>query len=840
MNRADRDGQRSAVVGGVLFLLTFGIYNLTLCPTVYWYDSGELISACSNLGIAHPTGYPLYTILGRAFSLLPVGSRALRVNLVSPFFGALTVAAIYVAMKTLLWDEPRKETHRGSGHRWVRACEAEVPAITASLAFAFSPLFWMQTTMAEVYTLHTLLIALLICSLLLWARPSGARSRPLANGSRSEGRSCDGGSEAKMRYLYLFSFLLGLSLGHHLTTLLFGPAFLFLIVAADRPTIRRTGVLAVSFAFLLSGLSVDFYLLIRAQLDPVQNWGNPGTWGRFVDVITGAEIRARPPRYAPHSVGELFSLLGQQYLLPGIALGAVGVWSTVRRRAKLFVFFALFFIAMALYILRNYDFLEDQYLPVFLVFALWIGLGAQVLLCSLHQVLSKRSERIEGLVFALVCAVMLAYPLSLFALNYRSADQSRVRVAHHYGEHVLEALQPESLILSEGSNIPLLLHYFQGVEGRRPDVANMYLFLMEFDWYRGQVADRFPAVSVPILTENLVPRFIEANVRSHPVYYVPFSKEPDVDVGRLIPHGLVFKIEPERTIPSRSELREHFRIQDRFYSTLKDPLDRTSRDILAQLHGTMGLYFERVGLKDEALREYTKALETDPLNPGVHYDLGSFAMGRGDVREAIAHFGRVLELEPSNLPTRYLLARCCAEIGLTGEAIREMERVIRSDPDEPRFRLELGLLYGRTGETDRAVEQFEEALKDDPHNVDILYNAGVAEAKRGRVDAAIRYLLHAEQQDSNSVHISRALASSYAEKKQYGEALHYFQRSLQRGGPDPSILFDLGHLHFQSGDREKAREAWEAALALDPGNAHLREALKRLGEERGANEKPEE
>ena len=57
------------------------VYAATLCPSVYAEGSGELIGATFMLGTAHPTGYPLYCMLGRVFCLLvPLGSPALQVN----------------------------------------------------------------------------------------------------------------------------------------------------------------------------------------------------------------------------------------------------------------------------------------------------------------------------------------------------------------------------------------------------------------------------------------------------------------------------------------------------------------------------------------------------------------------------------------------------------------------------------------------------------------------------------------------------------------------------------------------------------------------------------------
>ncbi|UCE19998.1 MAG: tetratricopeptide repeat protein [Gemmatimonadota bacterium] len=598
-------------------------------------------------------------------------------------------------------------------------------------------------------------------------------------------------------------------------------------------------MLTTAFLFFLLGLSADLYLLLRARLDPIQNWGDPGTWERLLDVVIGAEIRTRPTRYAAHTITELFTLLGKQFLLPGTALGAIGILSTIRRKKTVFVFFTLFFMGMALYILRNYDFLEDQYLPVFLVFSVWIGLGAHEILSFTASIRAANYSHMKAFIGPVISVLILSVPFSLLALNYTSVDKHDHRVAYNFGEKILEHLDEGAIFLSEGSNIPLLLDYFQRVEGRRTDVANVYLFLMEFDWYRVQLSQRFPNISVPILPDNIVLRLIEQNVKDRSVYYVPFSKEPNVDVGRLIPHGLFFRIEQKQTIPSRSELEEHFLFQGRFYSTLTRSLDQDSKDILAQLHGTMGLYFERIGMYDEAYKEYTKALEIDSLNPGVHYDLGSLAMGRGSFKEAIQDFQKVLEFEPSNVTTRYLLAQCYAHDGQLIPALREMEEVVRTEPHEPLFHTELGTLYGQMGRTELAIEQFRQALEYDPYNADILYNLGIAEALSDHLDMALQHLKQAEQQDTNRTEITYALASSYAQKRDFREAEYYYLRTLKLGGQQPSVLRDLGYLYAESGNAVKAIETWEAALALDPSNAQLQHELVRLRHRMRTDGKPD-
>src|SRR5262249_38068520 len=75
-----------------VFVVVFVVYVAGLAPDVYWLDSSELAAAAFALGIAHPPGHPLPSLLGRACTLLPFGSIALRVGLASALAGAAAAA----------------------------------------------------------------------------------------------------------------------------------------------------------------------------------------------------------------------------------------------------------------------------------------------------------------------------------------------------------------------------------------------------------------------------------------------------------------------------------------------------------------------------------------------------------------------------------------------------------------------------------------------------------------------------------------------------------------------------------------------------------------------------
>ena len=146
---AARPIERGDLLGAAtVWCASFLLYVRTLAPTVTGEDSGELIAAAYTLGIPHPPGYPLWCLLAKLFTFIPVGDIAYRCNLMSAFFGALCCSLVFFISSYV------------TGQR--------LPAATAALVFAASREFWSQCVIAEVYSL-TLFFALAVLYLvILW------------------------------------------------------------------------------------------------------------------------------------------------------------------------------------------------------------------------------------------------------------------------------------------------------------------------------------------------------------------------------------------------------------------------------------------------------------------------------------------------------------------------------------------------------------------------------------------------------------------------------------------------------------------------------------------------
>ncbi|MBN1458736.1 MAG: DUF2723 domain-containing protein, partial [Armatimonadetes bacterium] len=153
-----RASERAAwLCSGVAFLLLFLLYLRTVAPTVVDQDSGELVAAAHVLGIPHPTGYPLWTLLARGFDLLPIGGTSgYRVAVLSAFSTAAAGAL-------LCWVT-------------IAATGALLPGLYAAFAFGLWFPTWSQAVRPEVYALGGLLFALSVLALLRWDRERSPRN----------------------------------------------------------------------------------------------------------------------------------------------------------------------------------------------------------------------------------------------------------------------------------------------------------------------------------------------------------------------------------------------------------------------------------------------------------------------------------------------------------------------------------------------------------------------------------------------------------------------------------------------------------------------------------------
>ncbi len=455
------------------------LYALTAARTVVFIDSGELATVSWTLGIAHPTGYPLFTLVSWIAAHFPAGpSPIVRLNLLSALFSAAGATAFFLLSCRMLGGPAgrggKAADPAGKGASARPGDPTLGAALFGTLTLAFSVTYWSQSASVEVYPLHAFLLIALIW-LFLEAFPEGG-----AAGRREPPRASAG------RAAHLFAYVLGLSFANHMSTVYLAPAFLVLYF-------RRRGGKGASWtslfrlapAFLL-GLSVYLFLPIRASSGPLMNWGDPTGVGAFlrhlggkqysVWIFSSAETAGRQLAYFFGSLGAEFS-----YAPPILALG--GLAFLYRRNRDLFLLILLLF-AGCLAFAVNYDIndIASYFLLAYIATAFAAAAGLFALLTAL------RGRTRAGLL--VVSALFLGWQ---GVRTHPGVDQSGLRLVDQYARSILTAADPGGIVISyQWDYFVSASYYLQVVEGVRPDVVVVDKELIRRTWYIGYLRRRYP------------------------------------------------------------------------------------------------------------------------------------------------------------------------------------------------------------------------------------------------------------------------------------------------------------------------------------------------------------
>ncbi|MBN1887255.1 MAG: DUF2723 domain-containing protein [Thermoflexales bacterium] len=526
----ERWGLRLLLVASCLAL-----YLPTMGRTVGEADSFEFQVVAPALGVAHPTGYPLYILLAKLFSLLPFGQVAWRVNLASVACATLAAGVVYVVTgRVLALLPPRPGTEASCEHdaqeraqrallRYCSRYSARYSGFVAALSLAASAVFWSQAIVAEVYALNAVFVALIL----------GLLSHGIERHQR------DPAWDARS-WLFALALVYGLSLTNHLTMALLAPGLL-LAACWVRPRAGRGGWLAALGLFGL-GLSVYGYILVRW---PALHQGQLMALPDFIDWITGRQFGGalQFELWRQHARWQIVGrLLLEAYGPAGAALAGLGALGLAFRHWRTAALTGLAFVGYCAYaVVYNVPDISVFLIPAHIVMAIWMGVGiflivnGQLLIVNCQRVSRLQSlvSRLRSLSFRLapsfgrvhslfptpysllptpysllplspiLQAIVLLLPLSLIWTNWPVVDQSRSGQAWmDWGRYVLSLPLPrQALILADSEKIAPL-YYLKRIEGVRSDLDVLVMGSEEL--YRAEL-DKRVAQGEPVYLARFLP-----------------------------------------------------------------------------------------------------------------------------------------------------------------------------------------------------------------------------------------------------------------------------------------------------------------------------------------------
>jgi tetratricopeptide (TPR) repeat protein len=782
------------------FLGTLYLYASTMEPSSPFWDSGEFIASAYTLGIPHAPCTPLYVLVGRVFTLLPLPlSIAARVNFISASTAALGILFAYLLIVRFL------DATLGRSRTTLDTLIKIAGALVGAGFLAFSHTYWTNAIEAEVYALSAFFMGLATWLALKWAEdPTGGKA---------------------VGYIYLLFYLMALSVGFHLgTVLVFAGVFFLVLMTSPKTftnfefflgcgglaifmmdaTIYRSGVatlilLGVFFAMIAwytaskkrmfplvctglfaLGISVHLFLLIRAGQHPTINEGAPDNWRALYFAL-------RREQYPPTNVlvrkaSFIFQLkhfngyFQEQFEMAKAYLGqlnigsliplSLGIWGIVdhytKHRKTFVMLFAMFLVtSLGLIVFLNFSDNEVRdrdyfYSSAFYFFALFIGIGAASILNEIKNWASRKN--LAGSLPVLVPAsVLVALPFFTLANHHFAHDRSRNHICSKYARNMLVGLEPNSILFTNGDNDTFPLWYIQEVEKYRTDIRVVNLSLLNTPWYIEQLRDLEPKVTItwndseinrlePIPTKDgwvlvrdiAVQHILKNNLRSRPTYFA-------------------VTIPPETFSPYRDSLE----MEGLAYRVV--PRKGKAMVNLEKLEDNVWNKFDYAGILDKNWKRDDSMYREDYVtrliqNYAAAFTQLGFEKGRaGDYAGAVKNLEVALQITPDLDPALEWIGWYRLESGDTSGAVAYYKREVARRPQDTELLYRLAGVYERLGHLDSALMAVDELIKRNTNHRDaVLSGVGIA-LRFGLNDQAERYLSNWLATHPNDLSVKKAL-----------------------------------------------------------------------------------
>ncbi|MBI1259324.1 MAG: DUF2723 domain-containing protein [Chloroflexi bacterium] len=476
-----------------IFGLIFAVLLATVAPTIYTLvDSSEYAIGAYTLGIVHAPGYPLYLLLARLFTWLPVGTIAYRVNLMSAVALALAGVFLFNFMLEL------------TGKRWL--------ALAGTLLTLWSYNIWVVGVAAEVYAPE-----LAALSAFAWAL------------------ACCGRQKSE-RLAVLAGALYGLTVALNPTAifLVLGVLVAFLML----PLRWHTRLLAGALAIVIFVLPL-IYFPIRYQSNPVFNAAGvynasgafipvnlttlDGIWwlvsGKMFNSLFFSEgiIPTLP------QITDTFNLFWGNFLIFGAIFGLLGLGWMFRQRRRLLIVWAGFFVPYV-YFYTTYGAVDRDTMfgPALFAWTLPFVFGLE----WLTREFAPRWR--AALVLVLVLVPLL--------INFPLVNASRDTSNYQHGETMSQRLPTNAVVMGNWLDI-ITLQYLQLVEGQRPDLTLYNTFYFPIEPFDQFIRQTMSDGQRPVVLLNLE---LDDEAKIEPLLD-DYQARPELDNGSVLFYRLAQK-----------------------------------------------------------------------------------------------------------------------------------------------------------------------------------------------------------------------------------------------------------------------------------------------------------
>ncbi|MFH1283637.1 MAG: DUF2723 domain-containing protein [bacterium] len=697
-----------------VFFCIFHVYLHSLPPTVAPYrDSGEMSTVTSLLAIAHPPGYPLYVLLGKAASILiPFGDSAYRIALLSALCASSAVVVFTILIIFI----------SGNYFSLVPYIWRLIFSGFAGLLFAFSDKNWYLAQVQEMYSLNALFALTVITLLIYYVH-----------------------NRNKQALLFLAVFIFGLGLGNRLDLLFIIFFIMSLVLLGEYKYFINNMKIAMPLViFFLLGISVYFYLIVRSRTGPLINWNDPSTFSQLIATVTrkthGHTLDLLSTNY---SKGKLFfpdliiyfKQLFNEFSIFGMPFGLIGMMFIYRKSKKLMISFLAGFLGSgplfiylanmppnphALAILEAHLLLPNIFFCIFICFGV-IGLA---------EILAIKKAKTANLL------IMLFTIIILYQNNSPRAARSEMRenfFCYDYALNVLKTAPPGSIIVVKEDVQIFSLWYYQIIKNMRMEVACVAKGLSGSPWYQKFAFNYFNRLkSFRLTTNDGWQKFLQNNSERN-VYFSSDVDLPNDFSFRSASFGLLHKVVIGENTNGQKNYSNSLLTDLYIYRTnyhYESQLNFFNADLIedyAKSHMALGSEDMTSGDYRRAINNFRKALALKSVFPSAHYSTGYCYFQLEEFNKAYSSFVKATEgfNEMLDRAERYY-------------SLADVVTGIKKDYSQTL--INMGVLDEKKGNTESSIELYMKAIILDPNQAQAYFNLAVVYWKLEKWDDVVRLL----------------------------------------------------------------------------------------------------
>lgn len=660
---------RTKIAPFFLFLITFFTYFYNLSSSVYGGDVGDLVTTAYVGGVAHPPGYPLFTLLGFLLTKLSFGQTpAFMVGLISVFSSSIAVVIFYLLI--------------------LKLTKNILVSLISALVLAFSFLFWFYAEIAEVFALNNLFAILLFYLAVLFRENKSVKT------------------------FFLFCFVLGLSLTNHHTIILVFPALVILVFPTFINIIRKKPrIIPYGILFSLLGFSVYLYVPIASSKNPVINWDSVKDLQSFFHLLLRRDYGTfKAGIFETPVLGQRIVILKTYLINIALQLTLPVIFLSLLGCIKLYLKDRLLFISLACaFIISGPVFLGYAGFPLYGAFFLGIYERFFVLssifviilfsfgLLFFSDFIGRFFRKKYTILFRLV---FLIIPFLLFYYNFSKTNLSNIWLGDEIAYDLISSLPENSALFLTGDTILFNAWYVHYARGLRPDVRIINVNGLAGDKYLKkeikEIVKNKPSLKKREKEGELIGEAIRQIQKKRPVFAYPEIQPIEKPKFLWIPYGLTYKlISTSSAIPSEEDfLKQTEALWQEFHTpyflnrknlaygslSIADIPFVYSNALLATGSFVLKDYKD----KEKALEFYKKAILIDPNYSKPYEILGVYYLSAEEkCNLAETNFLKAIELDPyQKMPYYFLYAiykECLKNYNKAVVVVRDFEKIFMSN-----------------------------------------------------------------------------------------------------------------------------------------------------------------